>query len=162
MKINKIRLLGLLACFSMSVAMAGCQENPEESVVVNKDMDNLIEEATKEDDEGFDIEEDAGKYNTYKTEITNEALGVHVMVDAKVDIPQTDKLSMYRVEQQPISHEMMDRIRDELMGDETLYKGEQLSGRLKSEIETEIAALREAIAKMDSGEISFPTEEDYK
>ena len=162
MKINKIRVLSLIAYFSMGMAMAGCQESPGESVVVNKDMDNLIEEAEKEDDEGFDVEEDAGKYNTYKTEITNEALGVHVSVDAKVDIPQTDKLSMYRVEQKPISQEMIDRIRKELMGDETLYKGEQLYGKLKSEIEKEIAYIRENIAKMDSGEISFPTEEDYK
>jgi len=139
MKINKIRVLSLIACFSMSVAMAGCQESPEESVVVNKDMDNLIEEATKEDDEGFDVEEDAGKYNTYKTEITNEALGVHVSVDAKVDIPQTDKLSMYRVEVEPISQELMDALRRELIGDETLYKGRALNKMTKSAIEDKIA-----------------------
>ena len=160
MKINKIRVLSLIACFSMSMAMAGCQESPEESVVVNKDMDNLIEEATKEDDEGFNVE-DYAKYDTYKTEINNDALGVHVTVDAKVDIPQTDKLSMYRVEQKPISQEMVDRLRKELMGEEPLYKGEQLHVELKSEIEGEIAHCREHIAKMESGEISFPTEEDY-
>jgi len=162
MKINKIRILSLIACFSMSVAMIGCQESPEESVVVNKDMDNLIEEATKEDDEGFDVEEDAGKYNTYKTEITNEALGVHVSVDAKVDIPQTDKLSMYRVEQKPISQEMIDAIRKELIGEETMYNGEKLEEPLKSEIEGQIADYREEIANMkwDGSNGAFISKED--
>ena len=162
MKINKIRVLSLIACFSMSMAMAGCQESPEESVVVNKDMDNLIEEATKEDDEGFDLEEDAGKYNTYKKEINNEALGVHVMVDAKVDIPQTDKLSMYRVEQKPISQELMDAIRKELIGDEVLYQGRKLGEPLKSEIEARIAEYREEIANMkwDGSNGSFTSKED--
>ena len=151
MKINKIRVLSLIACFSMSVAMAGCQESPEESVVVNKDMDNLIEEATKEDDEGFDVE-DYAKYDNYKTEINNDALGVHVTVDAKVDIPQTDKLSMYRVEQKPISQEMVDRIRKELMGEEPLYKGEQLHVELKSEIEETIAYYRESIIEAENND----------
>ena len=144
---KKIRYATVIACFSMSVAMIGCQESPEESVVVNKDMDNLIEEAEKEDDEGFDVEEDAGKYNTYKKEITNEALGVHVSVDAKVDIPQTDKLSMYRVEVEPISQELMDALRKELIGDETLYKGRALNKMTKSAIEDKIAEYREEITR---------------
>ena len=127
--------------------MAGCQESPEESVVVNKDMDNLIEEATKEDDEGFDVEEDAGKYNTYKTEITNEALGVHVTVDAKVDIPQTDKLSMYRVEVEPISQELMDALRRELIGEETLYEGRAIFRTTKRDIEVSIAMLRDELER---------------
>ena len=161
MKINKIRILSLIACFSMSVAMAGCQESPEESVVVNKDMDNLIEEATKEDDEGFDLEEDAGKYNTYKKEINNEALGVHVSVDAKVDIPQTDKLSMYRVEVEPISQELMDALRRELIGDETLYEGKKLDKPLKCELEEKIAYYVEEInnIKWDGSNGSYTSKE---
>ena len=158
---KKIRYATVIACFSMSVAMAGCQESPEESVVVNKDMDNLIEEATKEDDEGFDVEEDAGKYNTYKKEITNEALGVHVSVDAKVDIPQTDKLSMYRVEVEPISQELMDALRKELIGDEPMYEGKKLDKPLKRELEEEIANYVEEInnIKWDGSNGSYTSKE---
>ena len=38
-----------------SMLLSGCQKNPDSSIVVNKDMDNLIEEAQKDGENAADI-----------------------------------------------------------------------------------------------------------
>lgn len=50
--------MGLLLVFSL----AGCQKNPDSSLVVNKDMDNLIEQA--QNTEGAADIEDMRSYDS--------------------------------------------------------------------------------------------------
>ena len=73
-----------------AVAMlAGCQKNPDSSIVVNKDMDKLIAQANET---GKGMENIADNYETYQTQISDTSLMVTVNVDASVDIPQVDQI----------------------------------------------------------------------
>lgn len=143
-----------------SILLSGCQANPDSSIVVNKDMDNLIEEAQKNGESAVDIANIAGAYETYQTTLSDESLGVTVNVDAKVDIPQTDQMSVFRVRQQKISQEFLDKVREELVGDQTLYDaGVTLSMRTRKDIEEEIRFLKSEIENVK--ENSGDEEADY-
>lgn len=143
-----------------SILLSGCQANPDSSIVVNKDMDNLIEEAQKNGESAVDIANIAGAYETYQTTLSDESLGVTVNVDAKVDIPQTDQMSVFRVRQQKISQEFLDKVREELAGDQTLYDaGVTLSMRTRKDIEEEIRFLKSEIENVK--ENSGDEEADY-
>lgn len=127
---------------ALAMGLSGCQKNPDSSIVVNKDLDNLIEKA--QDGEGSGIK-DMKEYDTYQTTLEDASLGVKVTVDAKVDIPETDRMSVIRVKQNAISQELLDKVREELVKGETLYDGSLLETKTRSDIEAEIHSLQEAI-----------------
>ena len=140
----------IIICAAMFSSMAACQKSPDSSLVVNKDLDKLIEDAQNSDTGKVNIDEIIEQnYDSYVTTIKNDDLGVTVNVNAKVDIPQTNKLSIFRVEQQSFSQELIDKIRKELLGDSKLYYGGVLSVKTKTDVETEIALWREQMTGPD-------------
>ncbi|WP_418461832.1 DUF6034 family protein [Frisingicoccus sp.] len=148
MKICAIRYTRIAVCTVIaSLLLSGCQKNPDSSMVVNKDMDNLIEEAQKDGEGTVDMANIAGAYETYQTTLSDDSLGVSVNVNAKVDIPQAEQMSVFRVQQKRISQEFLDKVLAELTAGETLYDaGVTLSMRTRSDIEEE---LRGAKAEME-------------
>lgn len=130
----------------MALMLTGCQENPESSIVVNKEMDKLIDQAQET---GGGMEDIAGEYETYQAEISDESLKVTVNVDAKVDVPQVDKMSVLRVQQTPITQEFLDKVIDELVGDETLYNGGVLSVRTRDEVAADIQYYKTELANIE-------------
>ena len=78
--------------------LAGCAENPDSDIIVHKDMEKLISEAQQTDESKADVE-DFQQYDHYTADLTNDGLHVTVHADADVDIPQTDKLSVFRMKQ---------------------------------------------------------------
>ena len=151
--------IGAAMCM-MTAFFSGCQENPDSSIVVNKDMDHLIEEAQKDGESGTDIANIAGEYETYQTSFSDESLGVTVNVDAKVDIPEVDQMSVFRVQQQKISQEFLNKVIEELSGGQTLYDaGVTLSTRTRKDIEAEISDLK---AEMENLKANYGDEaEEY-
>ncbi|MBQ8475380.1 MAG: hypothetical protein IJ499_06970 [Clostridia bacterium] len=141
---NCIKKVGsTIICVTMLASMAACQKNPDSSLVVNKDLDKLIEDAQNSDTGKVNIDEIIEQnYDSYITTIKNDDLGVTVNVNAKVDIPQTEKLSIFRVEQKSFSGELIDKIRKELLGDTKLYHGGVLSVKTKKDIEDKVSWLR--------------------
>ncbi len=135
----------LLWGIAMMCLLAGCAENPDASIIQNKDFDNLIEEA-ENTEESVNMEEMSQevteKYNTYETTIQDDNLHVKVEVNAQVDIPATDQLSVYRVEEQMITQEMLDKVRMTLIPDVTLYDKAVLSQMTKTEIENYIKSCK--------------------
>lgn len=133
---NKLFLGAVMMCM-----LAGCADNPESSVIQNKDFDNLIEEA-ENTEESVNMEEMSQeveeKYNSYETTITDDNLHVTVTVDAQVDIPATEQLSVYRVREQMITQDMLDKVRLTLIPDVTLYDKAVLAQKTKSELENQI------------------------
>lgn len=124
-----------------AIGMSGCQNSPDKSIVKNKNMDKLIEEAQK-DGENCGKLEDMKQYETYQTKIQDDSLKVTVNVDAKVDIPQTDKLSVMRVKQTPITQEFLDMVKEKLIGNETIYDGGITRRMTKKEIEEAIQGIK--------------------
>ena len=129
-----------------AMLLSGCQQNPDSSIVVNKDMDHLIEEAKKSDESSVDMAHIADAYETYQTTLSDESLGVTVNVDAKVDIPEVEQMSIFRVRQQKISQEFLDKIIGELAQGQTLYDaGVTLNTRTRKVVEEEISGLKAEI-----------------
>ncbi len=144
------RICSLALCFAMLASLAACQKSPDSSLVVNKDLDKLIAEATAEDTDKVDIKDIAEvEYDDYVTSFEDSDLGVKVNVNAKVDIPKTDHLSVFRVKQVEFTQEFIDKVRAELMGDALIYDGYALNIETKSDIEELIAYWRTEMNETD-------------
>lgn len=154
---KKKYLLVTATCISLAAVLAACGKNPDSSIVKNKDFDKLIEEAGKDEGKDKSIEDIAPDYDTYKNSFSDESLGVSVNVDAAVDIPKTDKLSVIRVKQKDISQEFINKFLDNYVKDEKLYDGSILSLKTKSQIEQEISSVKEEMksAASDDGKEGY-------
>ena len=134
---------------SLIFSLTACQENPEGSIIVHKDMDNLISKAQEDGEskvEAADIVNEVAKqYETYQTAIENGNLGVTVNVNAQVDVPEVDSLNVYRVKQKPFDQEFVDKVRQVLMGDKPVYETAALYQATKAELEETIRAYRDDI-----------------
>lgn len=153
LKTNLKRIATAALCAAMLITFTACQEDPEGSIVAHKDMDKLISQGAATDESRVDAEElisDAAKTETYRTTIENPNLNVTVSVDAQVDVPGVDKLSIYRVKQEPISQDFLDRVLAELCGDVAMYDGGVTRVQTKRDMEGDIQALRQSIAENDA------------
>ena len=110
------KCMALMLSGMMVFTLAGCASNPEKSVVKEKNMDKMLQEAQKTDDTNTfeQIKEEVKKYETYKTRIEDNKLKVVVDVDAKVEVPEVEKLSVYRVRAQKIKQDFLDRVQKTL------------------------------------------------
>ncbi len=135
----------------MAVTFSACQKSPESSIVKNKDMDNMIEEA-RDTENGFqNVTDVAEKYDTYQTTINDESLKVSVNVNAKVDIPGTSQMSVMRVKQKNIDQDFLDKVKETLVQGETLYDGSVKNIQTRSSIESEIQMYREQLEDLTDG-----------
>ncbi len=149
----KFRITAMVLCFCTVLLFFGCKEAPETSIIKDKDFSQMIEDAqmsvdgshTSDDNQIVKPEELVGKYETYKTTIVEETLGVTVNVDAKVNIPDIEKMSVLRVSQQEITQELTDKVIAEFFGDKQLCDGSKTKTKTKSDIEAQIRRVRESI-----------------
>ncbi len=113
MKRNKITTV-----IFAGMLLTACQQNPDSGIVVHKDMEKVIAEAENSNDSKVELAEmQTPEFDSYTADIQNAQLRVNIKANAKVDIPQIDRLSLLRVEQHKFSQEECDRIRTALMGD---------------------------------------------
>lgn len=133
----------------IAAALTGCASNPEKSVVREKNMDKMLEEARETDDADSygQVKEELEAYEKYETKIKDRNLKVTVDVDAKVHIPETEQLSVYRVSAKKISQDFLDRVRTTLTPDVAYYDGSKASSRTKSIIAQEMNDYERMIAE---------------
>lgn len=123
----------ILAATLTAMLFAGCQKSPDTEIVHNKDFDNMIEQAENTEASTTEVQEVAADYDKYQTDFEDTGMHVKVHVDAQVDIPQTEKLSIFRVKQKKIDQAFADQVQTYFFGDQTLYEGKVLGQMLKSE-----------------------------
>ena len=121
--------------------LAGCAENPDSDIIIHKDMEKLIDEAQQTDESKAEVV-DFAQFDHYTAELENEALHVTVHADADVDIPQTDKLSVFRVKQHTFTNADIEPFRQAFFGDAQLYDGILMAQETKSDLEPQIANAR--------------------
>ena len=140
-------------CAAFLLFMSACQENPEGSIVVHKDMDNLISQAQKEGPDKTDAarlaEEIREQFEPYRVHLEDESLNVTVNVNATVDLPETDKLGVYRVKQKKFDQEFVDRVRSALMGGKTVYETRALFQETKADLEESIKTYRDLLRQTE-------------
>lgn len=142
----------VFVCMAVIFQLTACQKSPESSIVVNKDLDKLIEQAEDTSRKGIILNKE---YDRWQKTIEDEKLRVKVNVDAGVYVPQTEKMSIFRVSQQKISQELLDEVRTELVGDTALYDGAALKVLTKSDIEKEIARRKEEMGSFDENDPDY-------
>lgn len=149
--------LAWIATGALMVTLAGCAGNPEESVVKEKNMDKMLQQAQATDHTNSyeEVKEEMKQYESYQTKIKDKKLGVTVHVDAKVEVPGVDKLSVYRVRAKKIKQEFLDRVRTALSPDTVYYEGNKSDARTKAVIAREINDYKEQIkqAKAENPEL---------
>lgn len=123
------------------LTLAGCQSNPEKSVVKEKNMDKMLTQAeTKEDTSSYEqVRKEVKEYETYQTQLKDKKMKVTVDVNAKVEVPKVNKLSVYRVSASKIKQDFLERVRKTLTPDITYYEGDKADARTKSVIAREIS-----------------------
>lgn len=112
---RKIICLCLAAAVMLGV-FSGCQETPEEPIVVQKDFDKLKEKAQMEEPPApsVPLRESLGAPETLTMTIQNNEGNLKVVVDATVTVPDTDRLPMLRVGHYSFSREDIRRFTDVL------------------------------------------------
>lgn len=143
-------ILAWMTAGTLIVSLAGCAGNPEKSVVQEKNMDKMLEQAeSKENSSTYEqVKEELQKkkYETYKKKISNKKLKVSVDVDAKVEVPEVQKLSVYRVSAKKIDQKFLDKVRKSLTPDVIWYQGEKKQDRTKSVVAQEIKSIERDLA----------------
>lgn len=134
----------------MTITLSACQSSPDSSIVKNKDLDNMIEEAQNTENGSSNVE-DIGNYDTYQTTIQDESLHVSVNVDAKVDIPETSQMSVLRIRQKKIDQELLDKVKEELVKGKTLYDGSIMDVMTRSTLEEAIKSLKMEMKEIEAG-----------
>lgn len=136
---GKRKITLIMSCIIV-FALAGCADNPEKSVVREKNMDKMLEEAAKKGDkDSYDeVKKELEKHETYQTRLEDKKLKVVAEVDAKVEIPEVEELSVYRVSAKKIGQKLLDRICGTLTPDVIWYDGSKKDVRTKSVIAKEI------------------------
>lgn len=142
--------MALLMAGMLVLFLSGCASNPDKSIVKEKNMDKMLEEAQQTEDKSSyeQVKEELKQYETYQTDIKDDKLKVSVHVDAKVEVPEVDKLSVYRASQKKINQDFLDSVRKALTPDVTYYEGSKTSIRTKADIAKDMRQLEEDIEKM--------------
>ncbi len=133
-----------------ALLLSACQKSPDSSIVKNKDLEDMIAQAEDQGNGAASVEGIVGEYDTYQTTFQDDALHVTVNVDAKVEIPQAEKMSIFRVRQKAIDQELLDAARKELAGDETLYDGSILEIKTRSMLEKEIQGMKRTMEEIQN------------
>lgn len=146
MKRKQVISIGLITAM---LAFTGCQKSPENSIVKNKDFDKMVDQAQSEESGISDVAA-MTEYDTYQDSFSDESLGVSVHVDAKVDIPKTDQMSVTRIRQKEISQEFLDQVKEALMPGVSLCDGSMIKAATKSSIEEEIREYKRYIEEVEA------------
>lgn len=159
MRKRRIVLAFLLAAV---MCLTACAENPESSVVKNKNMDDMISKAQESGEDVSDYEDVAEEVldnaQSYVNTLEDASLGVSVNINASVVIPETTALSVFRVTQKTIDQAFFDKVKEVLAPGTTWYEGKALEIATKSSLAREIQGYKAMITEVEnSGE-----SEEYK
>ena len=138
------------AAFAL-LLLTGCAENPDSDIIIHKDMEKLIDEAQQTDASKAEVA-DFQQYDHYTVDLENEGLHVTVHADADVDIPQAEKLSVFRVKQHTFTDADIEPFRQAFFGDAQLYDGILMSQETKADLEPQIANCRERLNELTARE----------
>ncbi len=155
-------------CFVIRAAllMAGvitvassCAKEPKEPIVQNKDIENLVEQATDRERIMINFKENVVENSHYEENLIDDNLHSKIYVDADVVVPDAEKFSILRVETKKFDQEFLDKVINYFVPGQTLYDGACLDIHYsKQELEDWIAQCKEDI---DMGDESAKSELEH-
>ena len=149
----------------MLLAMSSCKATPKQSIVKEKSLDHMIEEATKtppssasggsvqpgatQGVQGVTLAQKMLAPPALQKELVDATGKVKIHVNAPVQVPDAAGVAVQRVQQAKVTQEQVDALVSRLM------KGELFSGNgykpSKSEIQSQILQVQAAIANIGNG-----------
>lgn len=133
------------------LTLAGCKTTPKNNIVKGKNLDKMINSATKTQEggtnsaQGVSISEKIGAKKTYVKELVDVKGKVKIHVNADVVVPDSKGITIQKVQKESFSQKTVDILRQQLV------KGQLFSGDdyklTRSQIQQQILDLEAAIAK---------------
>ena len=119
-KALSIIVISLLA----AALLTGCQATPNEPVVIQKDLEQMIEKAVASDDTatGASLADSLNVPATYNASINGYNGDLTVNVNATVTVPDSDGISVMRIGKHDFTQEEADKMIEVLLQGETLYE----------------------------------------
>ncbi len=111
----------LLIIVSAAAMLAGCQATPEEPVVAQKDMEQMIEKAVGKGAENFSVES-VKTGERYQTTLVSSKGDVEVKVDAQVVFPAQESLPICCLKRGTFPQEKIDVMVTELLRGNVLHE----------------------------------------
>ena len=142
----------LLTALMFLVILSGCQETPENPIVVGKDNEIMLEKAqTDVENEGstVDLYEDLNAPKSYQDEILSKGERLKVLIDAQVTLP-TCCLPIARVATASFTTDNIRKFADGLFGENASYVDMSTENYTKGYYQKEIDRLRSAINEWDT------------
>lgn len=140
----------LLAALMVLAVLSGCQQTPDNPLVVGKDTTKLLEMAqAAQDTQGnladvLDVTSDR-----FETNLKDQSGNIKVAVNADVVLPDVDSIPLVRVEAQPFSQKMVDQLIAALFDNGKLYEPDSLTQLTKSEISERLLQLKLKKAELE-------------
>lgn len=119
-------LLILLTVLIVLMILAGCQATPENEVVIQKDLEQMIEKAeTTSEISGNTLKQKLGVPERFVANCSYSDGRLTLSADANIMLPDVDALSVVRVEPENFSQELVDKLFRNLIGDTLMYEQQQ-------------------------------------
>lgn len=146
------RIIYLLLTALIFIGMlSACQKTPESPIVVGKNADNLIEQATGDDGSAvLPLREQLSAPDMM--DVTVEEDHFTILAHAAVRLPETDTIPMITVKAGYFSQELINRLWDLLIGDKPMYKPFTEADRTKAELEQAILTLQGDMERIKQNE----------
>ena len=145
------RYIAILLITVMAIGAAACQKTPESPIVVGKNADNLIEQATGDDGSTvLPLREQLSAPDMM--DVTVEEDNFTILAHAAVRLPETDAIPMITVKAGCFSQELINRLWDLLIGDNPMYKPRTEADRTKTELEQAILTLQGDMERIEQNE----------
>ncbi len=162
--------IAILLISIMAFSLAACQETPDEVVVVKKDTERMIEQATKETDGKENGEETIGQESidlklpdgNYVFSATGAEGRLVIEADAPVSVPEGGMLPMARVAAEGFTQEQVTGFFNYLFPDEKptyLANADAASVETKDDLQSQILHLKKLIAEGTIAEKSIFVDE---
>lgn len=133
----------LLATLMVLPVLSGCQQTPENPLVVGKDTTKMLEMAMAAQDTQGSLSEVLGiTSDRFETNLKDQSGNIKVAVNADVVLPDADSIPLVRVEAQPFDQQTVDKLIAALFGEGKLYETDSLTQLTKSEISERLTQLK--------------------
>jgi len=144
------RVLTFLLALALAV-LTGCQPTPQQSVVIGKDLEQMLALATSPQERQGTLPEVLGiTSNHYEKYLENQNDNVRVTVDANLVLPDAEGLPIVRINSQAFNQATVDKLVGALLGEGQLYDPESLSELTRSDIAALLVQLNQRKAELEA------------
>lgn len=145
------KVIAILLITVMAFGAAACQKTPESPIVVRKNAENLIEQATADDGSAASsLREQLSAPDMMDVMVEEDHFTI--LANAAVRLPETDTIPIITVKAGSFSQELINGLWDLLIRDKNMYKPRTEADRTKTELEQAILTLQSDMERIEQNE----------